>query len=201
MVERENDASKPPRILTRADFVGSMGHLVPRSSGAGTCLLIIVHSDLYGTSPSEDEFDLSDARDFIKMVLAVAGEFGEVQVGLLNHRDASATIERLPTPSGNPHAEALICVNACEWRQILCGEGETSDTIRLWLRGILLATDFRPTSSTDDLNVRLAYELGRPPAYSFLSAQWDAPDLRLRLYGEAKLAVDKLRERWPHPIA
>jgi hypothetical protein len=90
----------------------------------------------------------------------------------------------------------LICLNDCEWRQILCGESETLDTIRLWLRGILLSTGFRPTNSTDDLNVRLAYELGRPPRYSFSSARWDVPGFRLKLYGEAKQTAAKLTDMW-----
>jgi hypothetical protein len=196
MAKRESDASKSPKVLTDADFVRSGGYLVPRSLSASTCLLIVVHADLYGNLPTEDESDSFEACDFIKMVLAVAEEFQEVQAGLLNHRDASATLERLPTPSASAYAEALICLNDCEWRQILCGEGETSDTIRLWLRGILLSNGFRPTNSTDDLNVRLAYELGQPPRYSFSAARWDVPGFRLKLYSEAKQTVAKLTDMW-----
>ena len=46
------DVPRPPKVLTDADFVESMGRLVSRPPEPGTCLLIIAHTDSYGTEPA-----------------------------------------------------------------------------------------------------------------------------------------------------
>jgi hypothetical protein len=187
------DDPKLPTLLIEADFVESMGCLIPRPVEPGTCLLIVAHTNLYGTEPTEDEFDRSDARDFLKMVVTVAQEFPEIRVGLLNHNDAPVAIRRLPI--GSSHAEAAICLKS-NWRVVICDESERPDSLRLWLRGILLATGLRSTLSRDDLNVRLAYELGQPEKYSFSDARWDVPHFRSELYKAATQELDRLTEQW-----
>jgi hypothetical protein len=184
--------SKSPKLLTDADFVESSGYLRPRPPEPGTCLLIIAHANLYGTEPTEDEFDRSDERDFIKMVLTVAQEFPEIRVGLLNQNDAPAAYRRLPTSIVNP-AEALVCLHS-EWRQVECDE--TPESLRLWLRGILLAIGLRSTISREDLNLRLAYELAQPKLHSIPVARWDEPSFRSKLYKAAKQGLDRLTEQW-----
>jgi hypothetical protein len=187
------DDPKLPTLLTEADFVESMGYLIPRPVEPGTYLLIVVHTNLYGTEPTEDEFDRSDADDFFKMVLTVAQEFPEIRVGLLNRNDALGAIRRLPI--GLSHAEAAVCLGP-DWRVVICDEGETPDSLRLWLRGILLATGLRSTVSRDDLNVRLAYELAHPEKYSMSEARWDVPHFRSELYKAATQELDRLTEQW-----
>ena len=190
--------SRPPKVITDADFVESRGYLVPSPVEPGCCLVIVAHTNLYGTDASEDEFDSFEARDFLKMVLAVAEEFQEIQIGLLNHHDAQAAIQRLSmTYSGAiSGSEVLVCLHETSWRNIISGDGETPDSIRLWLRGVLLANGFRATTSRDDLNVRLAYELAQPATYDFGEARWDVPDFRSKVYYEAKQKVDGLVEKW-----
>src|SRR5215831_7718796 len=87
---------KSPKLLTDADFVECMGDLELRPLEPGTCPLIIVHTNLYGTKPAGDEDDGYGARDFLKMILAVAQEFPKVRVGLLNPDDAPDAFHRLP---------------------------------------------------------------------------------------------------------
>jgi hypothetical protein len=195
MEERMRDGPKSPKVLTEADFVESMGYLIPRPPEPGTCLLIVAHTNLYGTEPAEDEFDRSDARDFLKMALSVAQEFREIRVGLLNQNDAPAAIRRLPISVDWSHAEASICLPCGEWRQVIC-DGETPESLRLWLRGILLAIGLRSTITRDDLDVRLAYELAQPATWSFTDARWDEPDFRSKLYKAAKEELDRLTEEW-----
>jgi hypothetical protein len=187
------DDPKLPTLLTEADFVESTGYLIPRPVEPGTYLLIVVHTNLYGTEPTEDEFDGSDARDFLKFVLMVVQEFPEIRVGLLNRNDAPTALRRLPI--GFSHAEAALCLEP-DWRVVICDEDETPDSLRLWLRGILLATGLRSTVSRDDLNVRLAYELAQPEKHSFSYARWDVPQFRSELYKAATQEVDRLTEQW-----
>ena len=190
------DDPKLPRVLTEADFVESMGYLMPRSVEPGTCLLIVAHTNLYGTEPTEDEFDRSDARDFLEMALTVAQEYPEIRVGLLNQNDAPAAIRRLPTSIGFcADVDALVCLIPGEYRQVSC-DGETPESFRLWLQGILLATGLRSTISREDLNVRLAYELAEPESYSFTVARWDEPHFRSEVYKVAKQELDRLTEQW-----
>jgi hypothetical protein len=189
--------SRPPKVITDADFLESRGRLVPCPVEPGCCLVIVAHTNLYGTNDTEDEFDTFEARDFLKMVLLVAEEFQEIQVGLLNHRDAQAAIRRLSMNYSGPiSAQVLISLNETEWRHITCGDGETPQSIRLWLRGVLLANGFRSTTSRDDLNVRLAYELAQPATYDFGAARWDVPHFRSKLYNEAKEKIDGLVKKW-----
>jgi hypothetical protein len=199
MEECKGDAPRSPKVLGDADFVESMGRLVPSPPEPGTCLLIIAHNNFYGMEPTEDEYDSCEARDFLEVVLAVAQEFQEIRVGLLNHRDAQAAIRRLPiTFSSGPSlfAEAFVCLSPTEWRHVICGDNETPESVRLWLRGVLLATGLRSTISRDDLNVRLAYELAQPEEYSFSVARWDVPHFRSELYKAAKQELDRLTEKW-----
>lgn len=186
---------KLPTLLTEADFVESMGYLIPRPVEPGTCLLIVAHANLYGTEPTDDEFDSSDARDFLKMVLRLAQEFPEIRVGLLNYKDAPAAIRRLPLGYRYLNAEAATYLHYHEWR-VICEDGETPDSLRLWLRGILLSTGLRSTDSRDDLNVRLAYELAQPHIHSFSYARWDEPRFRSELYKAAIQELDQLTEQW-----
>jgi hypothetical protein len=182
-------------VITDADFVESQGRLVPSPIEPGRCLVIVAHTNLYGTNDSEDEFDSFEARNFLKMVLSVAEEFQEIQIGLLNHHDAQAAILRLSlTYSGA--ASVLVCLHETEWRHIVCGEKEAPESVRLWLRGVLLGNGFRSTASRDDLNVRLAYELAQPATYDFGEARWDTPIFRSKLYNEAKQEIDGLVEKW-----
>jgi len=189
---------RPTRVMTDADFVESQGYLVPGPVEPGCCLVIAAHTNLCGTDDSEEEFDSFEPRDFFKMALAVAEEFQEVQVGLLNHHDAQAAMQRISmTYSGaNSGSELLICLHETSWRNIICGDGETEDSIRLWLRGVLLANGFRSTTSRDDLNVRLAYELAQPATYDFGDARWDVPSFRSKVYYEAKQKIDRLVKQW-----
>ena len=189
---------KAPKVLTDADFVESMGYLEPHPVEPDTCLLIIAHTNLYGTKPVEDEHDGCGARDFLEMVLTVAQEFPEVRVGLLNDNDAPDAFIRLSIDRRPPYAEALVCVGLSDWRRVECIDNDTLDSLRLWLRGILLTTGFRPTNSRDDLTVRLAYELAQPERYSFDDARWDVPHFRYRLYEAAKHELDRLTEEWVH---
>jgi hypothetical protein len=197
MEECKGGAPRSPKVLTDADFVESTGYLVSCPPEPGTCLLIIAHTNLYGTEPTEDEYDSCEARNFLEMLLTVAQEFQEIRIGLLNHLDVQASIRRLPiAPSGSfLYAEALVCLGPTEWRHIVCGD-ETPESVRLWLRGVLLATGLRSTISRDDLNVRLAYELGQTEKYSFSDARWDAPHFRSKLYKAAKQELDRLSEKW-----
>jgi hypothetical protein len=70
--ERKVLSSRPPKVMTDADFVESTGYLVPSPVEPGYCLVIIAHTNLYNTEATEDESDPFDARDFFEMVLAVA---------------------------------------------------------------------------------------------------------------------------------
>jgi hypothetical protein len=129
------------------------------------------------------------------MVLTVAQEFPEIRVGLLNQDDAPAAIRRLPTSLDCSHAEALVCLDSHEWRQVEC-DGETPESLRLWLHGILLAAGLRSTTSREDLDVRLAYELAQPETWSFSEARCDEPRFRSKLYKAAKQELDRLTEQW-----
>ena len=189
------DDPKLPKVLTEADFVESIGCLMPRPPEPGTCLLIVAHTNLYGTEPAEDEFDRSDARDFLKMALTVAQEFPEIRIGLLNQNDAPAVIRRLPTSLDCSHAEALVCLDSTEWRQVICDD-ETPESLRLWLHGILLATGLRSTTSREDLNVRLAYELAQPEKWSFSDAGGTSRASGPSSINAAKQELDRLTEQW-----
>jgi hypothetical protein len=46
---RPDDGLKSVKLLSDADFVESIGYLEPRSLDPDTCLLIIAHTNLYGT--------------------------------------------------------------------------------------------------------------------------------------------------------
>jgi hypothetical protein len=189
---------RSPKVMTDADFVETMGSLLPCPIEPGSCLLILAHTNLHGTEAAEDESDSFEARDFFEMVLAVAQEFQEIQIGLLNHRDAEKATGRLNVaPSASAlFSEVLVCLHATEWRHITCGCDETPKSIRLWLRGVLLANGFRSTISRDDLKVRLAYELAEPANFDFGEARWDVPDFRTKLYNEAKQQLDRLAKKW-----
>ena len=189
---------RPPIVMTDANFVESCESLIPSPAEPGCCLVIVAHANLYGTNASEDECDSFEPRNFLEMVLAVAAEFQEIQIGLLNYCDAPAAVKRLGmTYSGAfSGSEALICIHKTKWRSVICGDGETPDSIRLWLRGVLLANGFRSATSRDDLNVRLAYELAQPARYDFDEARWDVPSFRSKVYYEAKKKVDGLVEKW-----
>jgi hypothetical protein len=199
--DKEKCKVTPPyrmQVLTDADFGESMGYLVPPPAEPGTCLLIIPHTSLHGTEPTEDEYDSCGARDFLEMVLSAALEFPEIRVALLNHRDAQKAVRWLSiVPIGSSlDVQALICLGSHTWHQIGCGTDETAESVRLWLRGLLLATGVRATTSRDDLNVRLAYELAHPNTHSFSDARWDVPHFRSRLYNAAKKQLDRLTEEW-----
>ncbi len=73
---------------------------------------------------------------------------------------------------------------------------ETPDSLRLWLLGILLATGLRATTTRDDLDVRLAYELAEPELWHFGEARWDEPSFRYAAYEAAKRTLDELTEQW-----
>jgi hypothetical protein len=122
MEEWMRDDRKSPNVLTDADFVQSMGYLIPRPPEPGTCLPVVAQSNLYGTEPTEDKFDQSDARDFLKIALRVARVSPEIRIGLLNQNDAPAAIRRIPTSVDCSYAEALVCLDSGEWRQVICDE-------------------------------------------------------------------------------
>ena len=200
MADSNRAAPVPAKILTDADFFESAGNLVPRQPEPGVCLLVVVHSGLHGTPLAEDESDPFEARQFLQTVLAAAQEFPEVQVGLLNYRLAKAITARLPIddPGPSSYAQALIFSGGTEWHQIVCGVDETAETIRLWLRGVLLAYGFRPTSNQDDLTVRLACELAQPERISFSEARWGVPKFRSEVHKAAKRSVVELIDKWVH---
>lgn len=187
------DSPNASRVLTDADFVESARYGPPPLK-PGACLLIVAHTNLYGTK-AEDDDDVWGARAFVQTLLTVAPEFPEIEVGLLNHNDAPDTFRRFRIESRPPYAEALIWLRS-EWRRLECIDTETPDSVRLWLRGILLVAGFRPTYTREDLVARLAYELAQPEKWDFDDARWDVPDFRFKVYEAAKSAVERLANRW-----
>lgn len=173
------------RILTEADFTEEYGYLVPRDKS----WLIIAHENI------DDENDRNGAHAFVQMVLSVAPDFPEITTVTLD-----TTLEfahRLPVSRYRSwaYAEALICLSAEEWRVVLCDD-EDANSIRTWLRGILLGCGMRPTVSREDLNIRVAYELAQPEACSFTDARWDVPHYRKQVCDAAKDKLDGMVEYW-----
>jgi hypothetical protein len=182
---------KVPRILSEADFAEPGYELRLRDAEPGTCSLIIAHTNLYGTTPAEDDHG---ARDFLKMMLGVAEEFPEVTVGLLSRDDAGDLARWLQfEPGSRPQANGVISTAG---QTIVYYDHETPESLRLWFRGILLRIGIRACVSKDDLAVRLAYELAEPERYSFSEARWSTPRFRNRSYEAAKQALDTLTEKW-----
>jgi hypothetical protein len=184
---------KVPRILSESDFAEPGYELRLRNVEPGACLLIIAHNNLYGTIPAEDEDD-HGARDFLNMVLAVAEEFPEITVGMLNRDDAGDLARWLKFESGSwPTANAVIGTVS---QMAVYYDNETPESLRLWFRGILLRIGIRPCVCKDDLAVRLAHELAEPELYSFDEARWGTPDFRSRVYEAAKEVLETLTEEW-----
>ncbi|GLR86540.1 hypothetical protein [Bradyrhizobium iriomotense] len=185
------------RILAEADFVDPEGQLVPRSSTPGRLLLVIAHSNVDGTPPADGESGKDEIHEFFRLMIAAAEEFPEFEPCLLNYDDAPSAVHRLGVEryGSSDFAEAMI-YSALGRIQHITFDGETPESVRLWLRGTSLGLGLRATARHDDLIARLAYELAEPHGYSFSDARWDVPTFRSKVYQAARTALEELTEFW-----
>ena len=91
---------------------------------------------------------------------------------------------------------ALIFAEAHDPHFIAAGGNETLPTLRQWILGVLLAWGYRPTTSREEIVIRLAYDLAQPAESDSPDPQWDDVEIRTMAILAAKEALAPLYEEW-----
>jgi hypothetical protein len=180
-----------PTILTGEDFTDG------RCTSLKGCVLVLAHADLVGVAPAAGGGQ-SDARELLETVLEIADDFPEMQVALLNCLAHPETSERLSVyvSEYGTQCAALIFAEAHDPHFIAAGGSETLRTLHQWVLGILLAWGYRPTTSREEIVIRLAYDLAQPAESDSPDPQWDDVEIRTMAILAAKEALAPLYEEW-----
>jgi hypothetical protein len=181
MTERE------PIVLTGADFID--GRLV-RPNG---CTLVIAHANLIEVA-SEGEDDRSDGRNLLRLALAAADDFLELQVGLLDCVVHPETAEQLSVyvSEYGIQCAALIFTERFDPHFIAASADDTPASFHQWLLGILLGAGGRPTASREDIVIRLAYDLTQSSRSDIADPRWDDPEIQQTAILAARQALAPL---------
>jgi hypothetical protein len=180
-----------PTILTGEDFTDG------RCTSLKGCVLVLAHANLVGVAPAAGGGQ-SDARELLETVLEIADDFPEMQVALLNCLAHPETSERLSVyvSEYGTQCAALIFAEAHDPHFIAAGGSETLRTLHQWVLGILLAWGYRPTTSREEIVIRLAYDLAQPAESDSPDPQWDDVEIRTMAILAAKEALAPLYEEW-----
>jgi hypothetical protein len=130
------------------------------------CTLVIAHANLVGVTPAEGDGP-SKARELLEAALEIADVFQEMHVGLLNCLDFPATAEQLSV--------------------YVSDYGTRCAT--------LIFTD-RPTTSREEIIVRLAYDLTQPTECDSPHLRWDDAEIRTMAILAARETLEPLYEEW-----
>jgi hypothetical protein len=184
-------ALNDPVVLTAADFID--GGLV----SPGGCTLVIAHANLVGVAPAEGDGP-SKARELLEAALEIADVFQEMHVGLLNCLDFPATAEQLSVYVSDygTRCATLIFTDRHDPHFIAAGGSETPASVHQWVLGILLARGYRPTTSREEIIVRLAYDLTQPTECDSPHLRWDDAEIRTMAILAATEALAPLYEEW-----
>jgi hypothetical protein len=185
MTERE------PIVFTGADFTD--GYLT-RLNG---CTLVIAHANLTEVA-FEDEEDRSDGRNLLRIALAAADDFPELQIGLLDCVAYPETAEQLGVyvSEYGIQCAVLIFTERSEPHCIAASADDTPASFHQWVLGILLGTGGRPTATREDIVVRLAYDLAQFSGPDTTDPQWDDPDIQQTALQAARQALMPLYHAW-----
>jgi hypothetical protein len=180
-----------PVILTAADFTDG------RCTTLKGCTLVMAHAGLVGVAPA-DEHSQSDARELLDMALEIAGDFPEMQVGLLDCLAYPETSEQLSVyvSEYGTQCAALVFAEVHDPHFIAAGGKETLRSLQQWVLGILLAWGYRPTTSREEIVVRLAYDVAQPPEFDSPDPRWDDLEIRTMAILSAREALASLYEEW-----
>jgi hypothetical protein len=180
-----------PIILTGEDFTDG------RCTRLEGCVLVLAHANLAGVAPAVGGGQ-SDAHKLLNMALEIADDFPEMQVALLNclaHPETSEQLNVYVSEYGTQCA-ALVFAEGHDPHFIAAGGNETRPTLHQWVLGILLAWGYRPTTSREEIIIRLAYDLTQPPEFDSPDPRWDDVEIRTMAILAATEALAPLYAEW-----